>query len=64
MTYQYECRNCGQELEAEQRIVDDPLELCPKCGEKALQRIIPKRGEHGNGFVLNGGVWARDGYSG
>jgi len=31
-TYEYTCRDCGENLEAIQSFSDDPLTLCPKCG--------------------------------
>lgn len=30
-TYLYECENCGR-FEEFQKITDDPLQKCPKCG--------------------------------
>jgi putative FmdB family regulatory protein len=31
-TYDYRCRDCGQSLEVQQSIHDDPLTECPACG--------------------------------
>ncbi len=60
MTYAYECRACGHEWEAEQRISEPPLCRCPKCEKQTARRIIPQRTDRG--FVLLGRVWERDGY--
>ncbi len=37
-TYGYKCDQCGQELEAFQRMSDAPLRTCPACGAEALRR--------------------------
>jgi putative FmdB family regulatory protein len=31
-TYEYRCKDCGNELEAYQAFTDDPLTECPSCG--------------------------------
>jgi putative FmdB family regulatory protein len=31
-TYEYVCRNCGNQVEVFQRIADDPLSVCEMCG--------------------------------
>jgi putative FmdB family regulatory protein len=31
-TYEYRCKDCGEELEAVQAFTDDPLTECPSCG--------------------------------
>jgi putative FmdB family regulatory protein len=59
MTYEYTCRACGHDWEAEQRITAEPLRTCPACGSSEARRVIP----HGNGFVLKGSGWFSDGYS-
>ncbi len=60
MTYEYECAACHHEWEEEQRIKDPPKCTCPKCGRDQAHRTIPQR--TGNGFVLQGKGWFRDGY--
>jgi putative FmdB family regulatory protein len=57
-TYEYVCKECGHQWEAEQRITADPLKECPKCGAKAAKRQISQ----GSSFRLEGSCWARDGY--
>lgn len=58
MTYEYRCKNCGHEWEAEQKITEKPLETCPECGKKEAQRQV----SGGLGFQLKGGGWFKDGY--
>jgi len=53
MTYEYLCRACGHEWEADQKISADPLKKCPKCKKKKAERLI----SGGSGFVLKGGGW-------
>jgi putative FmdB family regulatory protein len=59
MTYEYQCKACKHEWEAEQKIKDEPIRECPKCHEQEAQRVIAGRGA----FVLNGRCWAKDSYS-
>jgi putative FmdB family regulatory protein len=42
----------------EQRIVEDPIKKCPKCGADTAKRQISQ----GAGFILKGGGWYADGY--
>ncbi|HEY6533678.1 MAG TPA: FmdB family zinc ribbon protein [Acidimicrobiales bacterium] len=30
-TYEYRCKDCGQDLEVQQAFTDDPLTECPSC---------------------------------
>lgn len=50
--YEYQCKNCGHELEAMQKISDAPLKKCPHCGKSQLQRLISAPV-----FRLKGGGW-------
>jgi len=59
MTYEYICKACGHEWEAQQSISAAPLTDCPKCHAAAAQRQISKSG----GFILKGGGWYSDLYS-
>ena len=36
--YEYQCNNCGQTLEAMQKITEPPLKKCPHCGKSQLQQ--------------------------
>jgi putative FmdB family regulatory protein len=57
-TYDYICTSCGNAWELEQRIVEDPIKKCPKCGADTAKRQISQ----GAGFILKGGGWYADGY--
>ncbi len=50
--YGYRCQSCGHELDALQKMSDDPLTDCPACGQPALKRQLsaPR-------FRLKGGGW-------
>lgn len=38
-TYEYRCKDCGHELEAQQAFSDDPLTECPSCGGTLRKRF-------------------------
>jgi putative FmdB family regulatory protein len=38
--YEYQCKSCGHELEAMQKVSDEPLKKCPHCGKSQLQRLM------------------------
>jgi putative FmdB family regulatory protein len=38
--YEYECQNCKFYTELMQKISDPPLEKCPSCGKKSMQKLI------------------------
>ena len=50
--YEYRCDNCGHELEAFQKLSEDPLTACPACGEERLVKKISAAG-----FRLKGSGW-------
>ena len=58
-TYDYTCDACNHEFERVQRITEKPLKKCPKCGKLKARRMIG-----GGGFILKGGGWESDLYSG
>ena len=58
-TYEYECTACAHDFEIEQRITADRLKKCPKCKKMKLKRLVGT----GN-FILKGGGWYADAYSG
>jgi putative FmdB family regulatory protein len=39
-TYQYQCKNCGNEFEEFQSITEPPLVHCPKCNTDNLARVM------------------------
>lgn len=38
--YDYQCKACGHQLEAIQRMSDAPLSDCPECGKPELAKQI------------------------
>ncbi|MGI6642458.1 MAG: FmdB family zinc ribbon protein [Bacillota bacterium] len=46
--YEYRCKNCGL-FETTQKITDEPLKTCPKCGEPVKKLI-----SQGIGIVFKG----------
>ncbi|HEX3914546.1 MAG TPA: zinc ribbon domain-containing protein [Steroidobacteraceae bacterium] len=50
--YEYQCKNCGHELEAMQKVSDAPLKKCPDCGKAQLKRLMSAPV-----FRLKGGGW-------
>ena len=39
-SYEYVCQHCGHQMDALQKIADDPLTDCEACGQPALKRKI------------------------
>jgi putative FmdB family regulatory protein len=50
--YEYTCNACGHELEALQKMSDDPLRQCPACEKDTLVKQISAAG-----FQLKGSGW-------
>jgi putative FmdB family regulatory protein len=50
--YEYQCANCGHQLEKLQKMSDDPLTTCPECGQDTLTKLVSAAG-----FRLKGGGW-------
>mgnify|MGYP005612472861 FL=1 len=53
--YEYQCSNCGHTLEELQKMSDEPLIKCPKCGKNTLKKLIGTGGGlifKGSGFYL------------
>ncbi|NJP48157.1 FmdB family zinc ribbon protein [Actinacidiphila epipremni] len=50
-TYQYQCTECGEGLEAVQKFSDDALTVCPNCGGR-LRKVFSAVGVvfKGSGF--------------
>ena len=53
-TYQYQCTECGEGLEAVQKFTDDSLTECPSC-EGRLKKVFSAVGVvfKGSGFYRN-----------
>ena len=56
--YEYECPSCGHEFEKIQKFSDPEVKKCPECGLRVRKKISA------SAFVLKGGGWYADGYSG
>lgn len=50
--YEYQCKNCGHELEVMQKFSDQPLKACPECHKDDLQKLVSS-----SAFHLKGGGW-------
>lgn len=50
--YEYKCDACEHEMEALQKMSDEPLVVCPQCNKNALVKKISAAG-----FRLKGGGW-------
>ncbi|RLA21000.1 MAG: zinc ribbon domain-containing protein [Gammaproteobacteria bacterium] len=50
--YEYKCEACEHELEALQKMSDDPLKDCPACSAASLKKQISAAG-----FRLKGSGW-------
>lgn len=58
-TYVYECSKCNAVFEADQRIIEDPLDTCVPCGSKGtIKRLIQPTAVmfKGSGFYVNDSV--------
>ncbi|HEY1824924.1 MAG TPA: FmdB family zinc ribbon protein [Acidimicrobiales bacterium] len=53
-TYEYECQQCHERIEAVQKFTDAPLSTCPLCGG-ALRKVFSAVGIvfKGSGFYKN-----------
>jgi putative FmdB family regulatory protein len=50
-TYEYRCKDCSHELEAQQSFTDDPLTTCPSCGGTLRKKFSsPGISFKGSGF--------------
>lgn len=58
--YEYECPACKHVTEEIRPMPerDQKPPVCPKCGQETSRKVSVAS------FVLNGGGWAKDGYSG
>jgi len=50
--YEYRCDACGHEMDALQKMSDEPLVDCPSCGQEALRKLVSA-----SGFRLKGDGW-------
>ena len=57
-TYGYRCGSCGHEFEIQQRITDQALATCPKCGGKLSKMLYPA------GIIFKGSGYYTTDYKG
>jgi putative FmdB family regulatory protein len=52
--YEYACGSCGHHFEAKQRFTDEPIAVCPECGQ-TVRRVFHPAGIifKGSGFYIN-----------
>lgn len=50
--YEYQCESCEHYLEKLQKISDEPLSICPECGQASLKKHVSAAG-----FQLKGSGW-------
>ena len=55
--YEYICKECNQKHEALQKISDESLTVCPKCGGE-LEKIVSL-----GSFALKGSGWYKSDYA-
>lgn len=56
--YEYQCTACGHQLEAIQKMSDEPLTECPECHKTTLTKLVSAAG-----FQLKGTGWYKTDYS-
>ena len=50
--YEYQCGACGHQMEAFQKISEEPLTICPACQKTPLNKLVSAAG-----FQLKGSGW-------
>ncbi len=38
--YDYRCEGCGEKFTVRAHMHDEPIKVCPKCGQEAVKRIM------------------------
>ena len=38
--YEYRCKSCKHRFEKIQKFSDDPIRVCPKCAEEAVEQMV------------------------
>lgn len=53
-TYHYRCKSCAHEFDQFQKFAEDPLTVCPECGQE-IRRVIQPVGVvfKGSGWYIN-----------
>jgi putative FmdB family regulatory protein len=57
--YEYVCNSCGHEFEEWQKISDAPVQRCPSCGKRKVERLVSL-----SAFHLKGTGWYVTDYAG
>lgn len=50
--YEYQCETCQHTFDVLQKMSDDPVTVCPDCGEATVTRLVSAAG-----FQLKGTGW-------
>ena len=50
--YEYKCSKCEHQFEVIQRFSDNPIQICPECNKKSVQKLVSAPS-----FRLKGGGW-------
>lgn len=50
--YAYKCESCGHAKDVLQKMSDDPLSICPACGQSSFRKQVTAAG-----FQLKGSGW-------
>ena len=50
--YEYKCLKCKHQFEVIQKFSDNPVENCPECNKKSVQKLVSAPS-----FRLKGGGW-------
>ncbi|MGE0347745.1 FmdB family zinc ribbon protein [Hydrogenophaga sp.] len=50
--YAYKCESCGHARDVLQKMSDDPLSVCPACGQSSFRKQLTAAG-----FQLKGSGW-------
>lgn len=50
--YEYACKHCGHTFDILQKMSDEPLSVCPECGEAELRKLLSAPN-----FRLKGSGW-------
>ena len=53
-TYQYRCKQCGEEFEKVQSFSDDSIPKCPGCGTRSKKNVTKVFGKVGIAFKGSG----------
>ena len=55
--YEYQCPDCGHRFDKLQKVSDDPVRICPHCGQEEVKKLVSA-----SAFILKGSGWYKDHY--